>query len=134
MNTAFFYFKKKKSPNRNFFGKKPKAQLAQKPELTETEINQNRRFFNYFNRFRLRLSQTKNFGFCWPDKKKNNRTEPVIALYESLRAFTSKMWKMLKSHFSSHLLKNSHTSRLIFLKCFNILDTIDCHLDCISNL
>ena len=40
----------------------PKLQ-AQKPEPVKTETNWNRRFFNYFSQFRLRLLQTENFGF-----------------------------------------------------------------------
>ena len=48
----------------------PKLQ-AQKPKPaekpTKTETNWNRRFFNYFGRFRLRLLKIENFGFGWLD-------------------------------------------------------------------
>ena len=77
LNTEFFLIKKKKkkkrSPNRKFSEKNlrhnwPKLQ-AQKSKPTKTETNRNRRFFNYFVWFQLRLLQTENFGFGWPDKK-----------------------------------------------------------------
>ena len=76
MNTAFFLLKKKKNPKQRIFGKKLMTQLTQTlGPKTETDG-----FSTISIGFRLRLLKTENFCFGWPDEKKTDRIEPIIAL------------------------------------------------------
>ena len=47
---------------------------------TETKIHQNWLISSHFSRFRLRISQTKIFGFSWPYWYKPIETEPSTSL------------------------------------------------------
>ena len=54
--------------------------------IRKLKSNRNWWFSDYFSRFRLRISQTENFGFGWPTLRKPIETEPTHP-YERILGF-----------------------------------------------